>query len=270
MNRRIVKTEAVVLKRMDYLESSRIVTLFTLEEGKVSVLAKGARAKNNRFGAALEPGAVVQVVYYTKPNRELQTLTQTDVLERFRGITESMATLTGALHVLDLAHAVTDPGHKHPELYQLLVAALRAVHTHPVGLPAVLLGFRLKLSHVSGLTPGITSCVQCGRDVDPVPASGHRIFDVRRGGVLCGSCSGHSSDDRREPPSQGAARVRMKADRFDMLSDLMEREFSEYRDVILPSGMWNELDSVLRLYEKYHLLHGRTLKTDAMVREFIA
>ncbi len=269
MKRRIVKTEAVVLKRMDYLESSRIVTLFTEEEGKISVLAKGARAKNNRFGSSLEPGTVVQVVYYTRPSRELQTLTQADIVERSRKMTESMATLTTALHMLDLAHAVTDTGHRHPEVYRLLVEALRAVGAGQGRLPAILLGYRLKLIHLSGLSPGLHECVRCGR---VLVVSGERAqvaFDVRAGGVLCSSCAAGAGDDRMEHPAAGGGRIRLWNDRITVLRSLLESDIGAYSDDLVPAGYWNELDGVLRSYERYHLLHSRTLKTESMVREFI-
>jgi DNA repair protein RecO (recombination protein O) len=269
VNRRIVKTEAVVLKRMDYLESSRIVTLFTKEEGKISVLAKGARSRSNRFGSALEPGAVVQVVYYSKANRELQTLTQAEVVERFRDLTSSMAKLTGALHMLDLAHAVTDPGHRHPEFYELLVSALRAVNVHEAGLAAVLLGYRLKLSHISGLSPGLGECVNCGRQLRGARTTGPVVFDIRRGGVVCSRCAGTGAD-RSEYSSPSGGRIRIDAGKLLRMQGLLDAEFDTYENMTLPDGLWNELDGILRLYERHHVLHGRTLKTESMVREFIA
>jgi len=266
MNRRIVKTEAVILKRMDYLESSRIVTLYTRDEGKVSVLAKGARSRTNRFGAALEPGAVVQVVYYTRPHRELQTLTQADVIERFRGLDGTMVRLTAALHVLDIAHAVTDADHAHPELYDLIVSALRSIDASEAGVPAILLGYRLKISHTSGLTPGLTTCMQCGRSLSPTGHDESVIFDVRRGGVLCASCS---ALQRTGGLDAAGPRVRIRFSRVKQMRRLLESDFDAYLNDTLDAASWNELDGLLRSYERHHVLHGRSLKTESMVKEFI-
>ncbi len=270
MSDRIVKTEAVVLKRMDYLESSRIVTMFTRDQGKVAVIAKGARSKNNRFGSSLEPGVITHVVYYTKPNRELQTLTHAETVERFRQLSASMARLTGALHLLDLAHAVTTAGDHHPEFYDLLRGALRAVDRREEGLPAVLLGYRLKLARISGFAPQLDSCAQCGRPIGNIHADGLWIFDVQRGGVLCSSCGRSAADGRRAHADLAGGKVRVTPDRIDTLRNLLREDFPAYREGLVGPGVWNELDSILRLYERHHVLHGRTLKTESMVREFIA
>ena len=51
----VVHTEAIVLRTIDYSETSRIVTLFTRELGKTGIMAKGARAAKSRFGSTLQP-----------------------------------------------------------------------------------------------------------------------------------------------------------------------------------------------------------------------
>jgi len=146
---------------------------------------------------------------------------------------------------------------------------LRAVNRHENGLPAVLLGYRLKLSQLSGLTPGLDGCVQCGRPLTGVRPSQNIVFDIRRGGVVCRRCSG-TAGERSEHLSPSEGRVRILAEKLIRMQDLMDADFGSYEDVTLPEGLWNELDGLLRLYERHHVLHGRTLKTETMVREFIA
>ncbi|MBK6759746.1 MAG: DNA repair protein RecO [Ignavibacteria bacterium] len=51
----IVSSEAIVLHSRRFGDSSRIVTLYSAELGKVTVVAKGARTMKSSFGAALEP-----------------------------------------------------------------------------------------------------------------------------------------------------------------------------------------------------------------------
>ena len=67
----IVHSDAIVLRSIDYGETSRIVTLFTRERGKIGVMAKGARANRSRFGSTLEPLSHINVVLYYKPGRDL-------------------------------------------------------------------------------------------------------------------------------------------------------------------------------------------------------
>ena len=48
------KTEAVVIRHVDFSETSKVVTLFTRDFGKISALAQGARRLRGPFEAALD------------------------------------------------------------------------------------------------------------------------------------------------------------------------------------------------------------------------
>ncbi|SRR6056297_252613 len=90
----IVKSEAIVLRTVDYSESSIIATLFTKEKGKVAVIAKGARKPKNKFAAFLVVGQLLEVVFYSKESRSVQTLSDVSYSEKlhtFRVDIEKMA-----------------------------------------------------------------------------------------------------------------------------------------------------------------------------------
>ena len=72
----IVKTPAIVLKRFPYGETSIIVRCFTREEGKVSIIIKGAKRKKNHYASFFQPINYLDLVYYYKPNRDIQTFSK--------------------------------------------------------------------------------------------------------------------------------------------------------------------------------------------------
>ena len=80
----IVKTEGLIIRVMDYLESSKIITCFTPDHGKISLLAKGAKRPKSRLGGSLDLLQHIALVYYQKDTRELQTLSQVDVISSFQ------------------------------------------------------------------------------------------------------------------------------------------------------------------------------------------
>ncbi len=86
----IVRTDAVVLRAFDYGETSRIATVLTRHHGVIGVLAKGARRPTSRFGATLQPGAYVELVYYFRESRGLQTLKESAHVTRFPGLTADL------------------------------------------------------------------------------------------------------------------------------------------------------------------------------------
>ena len=72
-------TRALVLKRVAYGESDLVVTLLTEELGRVSALARGARASQKRFGGSLEPMHTLRVRLDDRPRAELSVLRESSI-----------------------------------------------------------------------------------------------------------------------------------------------------------------------------------------------
>lgn len=99
----IVHTEAIVFRSVDFRESSKIVTLFTREHGKVAVMVRGAKKPKNRFTGLMEVGNLLHVVYYQKNTRSVQTLTKAEYAEKNLNLRldfEKMATSLSALELI--------------------------------------------------------------------------------------------------------------------------------------------------------------------------
>ncbi|HSP87123.1 MAG TPA: DNA repair protein RecO, partial [Ignavibacteriaceae bacterium] len=65
----IIKTEAVVLSKMDYRDSSNILSLYTKDFGKLSVIHKGARSPKSKKGFIAEPLNHLHIIIYKKDSR---------------------------------------------------------------------------------------------------------------------------------------------------------------------------------------------------------
>ena len=65
----LIKTEAIILKSMKYRDTSKIVTFYTKEFGKLKGIAKGARTAKVNLVAALEPMTHSMLVIYKKEHQ---------------------------------------------------------------------------------------------------------------------------------------------------------------------------------------------------------
>ena len=152
----IVRTDAVVLRAMDYSETSRIATLLTRHHGVIGAVAKGARRPTSRFGSTLQPGAYVQAVYYHRPNRGLQTLKEAAHLSRFPHTTADLGRATAAFRILEVARALLGEGEPHPPALEAVVRALTFVDASPE-LPANAVPWlQMKLATLLGFGPALT------------------------------------------------------------------------------------------------------------------
>ena len=211
----IVRTEAVVLRSIDYGETSQIVTLYTREKGRLAVMAKGARRTKSKFGSTLQPMAYTQVVFYYRETRGLQTLSESAHLEPFLDLRRDLEKITLGLRLVELVYALTEEEDAQPSLFRLLVESLRALDAASERPANVLPYFQLRLAGALGFAPAFEK-----HDVERLPAEG---------GVLALS-SGHltpasEASEAGTQASRGALRAFAVFARAD-LSDVMRMRLS--------------------------------------------
>lgn len=174
----LYRDQGVVLRTMRLGEADRIVTLVTREHGKVRAVAKGVRRTTSRFGGRLEPTSHVAALFWR--GRELDIVTQADVIDTFGHLRDDLHRVGKAYTLLEVADAVAQERHPAPRLYDMLVGALRVLEE---GDPALLVpAFLLKVLAAEGAAPELQVCVSCGEAVELV------AFDPLEGGALCRPC----------------------------------------------------------------------------------
>ena len=151
----IFRTEAIVLRKMDYRETSQIVTLFTREKGKLTVLAKGARQAKSQFGATLQPMAHIQAVVYHKPTRDIQTLGETSHLSLFSSLGAGLEKLTIGLQVVELVYAVLQVEEENEAVFALLLETLVRLDYAEAHIENIWPFFQLQLVSTLGFQPYI-------------------------------------------------------------------------------------------------------------------
>src|SRR6478736_5628443 len=178
------KTRAIVLKLVEFSETSLVLTLFTEDFGKVGALAKGARRPKGPFEGAIDLLAFIRIVFLRKSSDSLDLLTEAKLERRFRSAQRDLARLYAGYYVAELLTELTERGDPHPALFQ---AAERTLLDLDTGAPLLetIVRFELTALHEVGHLPSLASCVVCGR---PVEAKGRVAFGMTAGGVLCDDC----------------------------------------------------------------------------------
>src|SRR5579863_10308152 len=103
----IQKTDALVLRAIDYSETSQIVWFFTREHGRVHAIAKGARRARSPFEGALEPLVHGEILFYRKKQRMneesgLDILKEFDPRNAFHGLRNDLGRLYRGTYVAEL------------------------------------------------------------------------------------------------------------------------------------------------------------------------
>ena len=79
----ISNSNAIVLKRFPYGESSIIAKCFVRNRGKLSFIVHGARRKKSSRSAHFQPTNCLDIVYYYKPTKNLQTISSQFITDFF-------------------------------------------------------------------------------------------------------------------------------------------------------------------------------------------
>lgn len=178
------RSEAVVLRHLNYAESDRIITLFTANFGIIKGFAKGARNSRKRFGAAFEP--FTQAVFHWRWGKgELPTLIEADLMSSRDGLRTDLRRLALAGYGVELVELLTGDCAHQVMIYELLCSYLDYLDSGGDGSTGRLL-FELRLIYFLGYIPHLLHCSECLKIFHEEQIR----FDSRRGGSLCLSCSG--------------------------------------------------------------------------------
>jgi DNA repair protein RecO (recombination protein O) len=238
-----IRDRAVVLKRLDYSESSQVVALYTRDHGKVRVIAKGARrSTGKRFKPGLELLEAGDVVFSVRHvgQESLAPLSEWAPDRAFLGLRERLDRLQAAQYAADATAHLTEDWDRHPALFESLEGILDAL-CDASDVILALCDYQRTLLEEVGLAPRLDGCVGCGLQVGgrgggDACFGGDVYFSSFEGGLLCRDC---------EPARVEKRLVRTSVDR-------LARWVGEGGRESLMSGDRNGVFDLLH----YHLCHA--------------
>ncbi len=185
---RSTSTRAVILRRRDYGDADRIVTVFTPGLGKRELIAKGIRKTTSRKAGHLE--LFTHSALQLADARTWPIITEAATVESFRHLRTSLEAIGAANYVAELIDRFTEMDDENQPLWELLLLALRELDGLSGGDaeidPAVLLRwFELHLLGLTGFQPQLFHCLNCGKALEPVK----NFLSLMDGGVYCPSCA---------------------------------------------------------------------------------
>ncbi|MEK4340249.1 DNA repair protein RecO [Brevibacillus sp. FSL L8-0710] len=178
----LVKWEGIVIRSVDYGESSKVVTLFTRERGKVAIMARGAKKAKSRLSAVSQIFTHGYYLCKTGPGSGMADLSQGEIVDSFRDLRQDLMSTAYAAYIAELLDRLTEDGEGNPFLFQLLHQLFR--HLDEGRDPEILCRiFETKMLQVAGITPRLTACANCGEQREPY------VISVSQGGLLCPACA---------------------------------------------------------------------------------
>lgn len=144
------KVDALVIKRQKYGEADLMVTLFTREVGKLTVLAKGVRKQPSKRAASVEIGTHLEA--YLIKGKGMEILTQTVIVNSFAPLKQDLVSLTQLYQLFEVLDILTRENQELPEIHELMLVTLEQLASSANRKPILLRTFKL-MTELLGFTP---------------------------------------------------------------------------------------------------------------------
>ena len=250
---RSVRTHAVVLRRRDYADADRVLTVYTPALGKQEFIAKGVRKTSSRKAGHLE--LFMHSTLQIAQARTWDIITEAMIVESYRHLRVDLDCIGYASYVCELIDCFSKDGDENVLLWDLLLLALReldeiAAEGNLEQGPLLLRWFELQLLSATGFQPQLFHCISCGNVIDEQ----RNFLQLAEGGVLCPECAPRISEV--EP---------IEADVLKILRFLQSRDWNSVRPVTVRVPVLDKVQNVL--YRYLLLILERQLKsTDFLQR----
>jgi DNA repair protein RecO (recombination protein O) len=204
------KYTGIILGKKDVGETDRIYSIYTLETGKIRVLAKSVRKANAKLAGFLENFTLAEI--FIAKSQGLGKITGSLVLNNFSGINSNLEIIRNAFSSIELFSKLIKEENADPKIFELLKEYLETMNElsaqdkeaaakNPKAIEEkseiISLGFLFKLFDELGYKIETGDCVECGEKIK----EGDNFFNASQGGIMCLNCSIKSGGNIKISPN---------------------------------------------------------------------
>lgn len=181
----LVHDRCICLRKVEYSETSQILTLFGRTHGLVRVIAKGAhrttKAGESKFSGGVDLLDMGDAVFTNRAEKDLSTLTEWALRDGHLELRRSLRGLYLGFYAAELVSMLILEHDPHTQLFDRLAETLSELPTPRA--EQAFVAFELDLMRETGYLPELGACVSCG-----VQLAGRGSFVPARGGMVCRNC----------------------------------------------------------------------------------
>lgn len=229
------QTEAIIIKKTKLGEADRILTLYTLDCGKVQGVAKGVRKPKSKLSGHLELLTHSMVTFAR--GRNLDTIIGSQTITSFLPLKSDLWLTSCGLYASELVNQFNAEHVKNSRIFQLFLDTLNTL-CQGTNNELVLRYFELHLLGNAGFQPQLHQCVICQAPLEPVI----NTFCASSGGTLCPRCR------YRQPAS-----YTISVDALKVLRFMQRNEYQVVSKLKINSELSGELKALMAGYIRFLL-----------------
>lgn len=235
-----------VIRGFSMGESSRVITLFTGEKGKLKAVAKGAKKSATQKGGALGLFDQVRCDIYLKEHSELGTIGSIDLIESYSALANNPVCYGFGSAFCEIVDRLTTIDQPIEGLYELTENFFKQLTIHPQSSAVLFWAAFIKTLSILGYRPNLHECVVCGRKNDGRAA----FYDSQKGGIIC-------SKDVLEHVQYG----KLTASSLEILQKSLSQPLAEIAEIGCSEKNLGEIEQFVISFADYHTGLRRNLKS---------
>jgi DNA repair protein RecO (recombination protein O) len=233
----VLTTDAIIIKTVNYKETDKILTLFTLKLGIISVIAKGARKSMKRFGGALEPFALFEAVIQTSKKNSLHALQEAKTKKTYLGLATDLKKLSSAAYILEMVNITINSETEESRMFKLVIDTMEILNSsEKINIRATVISYSLRLLSMNGFQVSTSLCGICGKQL---PNSRSAYFNPQKGGIICTAC--------------GGGPILLRSRSTSILKELATIPIIEASKKDFNTEQLQDIEQCMDLFIKYHL-----------------
>lgn len=202
--------DGLVLRVTDSGENDRSLTVLTAEEGKLHIIAKGARSVRSRNASLCRILSYSNLELHKK--NDIYWLMGGSLNNAFFGINGDLEAFSLASYIAEIADEISGENFPAHEVLQMTLNTLYAIETGLRPLWQIKATYELFAANISGFTPDLHTCRECGRE----SFEDGLWLDVMNGAIVCSDCLSKTNGSLPVP----------ETDRFETRSILLPLDAS--------------------------------------------
>lgn len=175
------KIEGIIIKEIKYKDTSKILTVYTRDLGKITLMARGACKPKSRLITNTE--LFFQNNYVLFKGKNFYYINDTDTINSFYSIRENIDRLMYGSYMLELMDIGSIEGAVNQKLFDLLIKGLEVLSKEEKDFLKFIIAYEVKFISFLGYRPNFKQCVSCNSIVED-----DIKFSIDLGGVLCNKC----------------------------------------------------------------------------------
>lgn len=233
---RSFRTHAIILKRRDFGEADRLLTVLTPDHGKIDVIAKGARKPTSHKTGHVELYTRVDMLVHT--GREIGIAVQAEMVAPYLGVREDLSRAAYASYCAELLDRLTAEGDEdYSDLFQLVDDTLNRLCNDDDARLAVRY-YELHLLERAGFRPELNECVVSREEIQPED----QFFSYALGGVVSPAYA-----------HEGVSAVPISLNVLKVLRHMQRSPYSHVKSLKISLPLHDDLEHILQGYITYVL-----------------